>query len=229
MDGAAKADGEPTPASKLTLRSGKNFPEFRSSTIDVNGNPVYDPIGKPITQVEIDADLAEQEKPWRRPGADQSDYFNYGFDEFTWSTYCLRQKSMGDKLTEQRAENAQFEMMFGNPMGGMQSSMPTMPTMPSAPSGGMGGMPGMGAIPGLPDQQQFQRMMMQAMEEQGISDPSQLDFNSFMARLQGGTGMMPQQQNVPSGPASQQQGYGQGGQWGGQQQGYGRGGKGRRW
>ncbi|XP_044054998.1 pre-mRNA 3'-end-processing factor FIP1 isoform X3 [Siniperca chuatsi] len=28
------------------------------------------------------------EKPWRKAGADISDYFNYGFDEESWITYC---------------------------------------------------------------------------------------------------------------------------------------------
>lgn len=32
------------------------------------------------------------EKPWRKPGADITDYFNYGFNEDTWRAYCERQK-----------------------------------------------------------------------------------------------------------------------------------------
>lgn len=34
------------------------------------------------------------EKPWRKPGADITDYFNYGFNEDTWRSYCERQKRM---------------------------------------------------------------------------------------------------------------------------------------
>lgn len=30
----------------------------------------------------------------RKPGADISDYFNYGFNEETWFKYCERQKRM---------------------------------------------------------------------------------------------------------------------------------------
>ncbi|XP_058757705.1 FIP1[III]-like protein isoform X2 [Vicia villosa] len=30
-----------------------------------------------------------EEKPWRIPGADITDYFNFGFDENTWKQYCL--------------------------------------------------------------------------------------------------------------------------------------------
>lgn len=33
-----------------------------------------------------------EEKPWRKPGADITDYFNYGFNEETWRAYCERQK-----------------------------------------------------------------------------------------------------------------------------------------
>ncbi len=35
-----------------------------------------------------------EEKPWRKPGADITDYFNYGFNEDTWRAYCERQKQM---------------------------------------------------------------------------------------------------------------------------------------
>lgn len=33
-----------------------------------------------------------EDKPWRKPGADITDYFNYGFNEETWRSYCERQK-----------------------------------------------------------------------------------------------------------------------------------------
>lgn len=33
-----------------------------------------------------------EDKPWRKPGADITDYFNYGFNEDTWKAYCERQK-----------------------------------------------------------------------------------------------------------------------------------------
>lgn len=35
-----------------------------------------------------------EDKPWRKPGADITDYFNYGFNEDTWRAYCERQKRM---------------------------------------------------------------------------------------------------------------------------------------
>lgn len=46
-------------------------------TIDLDANPTLKD-GTPI----YDLDLATMEdKPWRKPGADVTDYFNYGFDE----------------------------------------------------------------------------------------------------------------------------------------------------
>jgi len=51
-----------------------------------------------------------EEKPWRKPGihppmgrglnvgADVTDYFNYGFDEFTWTAYCTKQKNLRNEF-----------------------------------------------------------------------------------------------------------------------------------
>ncbi|XP_035876538.1 pre-mRNA 3'-end-processing factor FIP1 isoform X16 [Phyllostomus hastatus] len=45
--------------------------------------------GVPLLEVDLDA---FEDKPWRKPGADLSDYFNYGFNEDTWKAYCEKQK-----------------------------------------------------------------------------------------------------------------------------------------
>lgn len=47
--------------------------------------------GVPAHEFSIDS---LDEKPWRKPGADITDYFNYGFNEDTWRAYCERQKQM---------------------------------------------------------------------------------------------------------------------------------------
>ncbi len=72
----------------------------------------------PIKGVDLDApgtineqptfeyDLAEvkdEDKPWRMPGADITDYFNYGFTEESWIQYCMKQKRL-------RAENSVFKV-----------------------------------------------------------------------------------------------------------------------
>lgn len=41
------------------------------------------------TVFDVDIDSLD-DKPWRRPGADITDYFNYGFDEISWKQYCRR-------------------------------------------------------------------------------------------------------------------------------------------
>uniref|UniRef100_UPI00358EC5AF uncharacterized protein n=2 Tax=Myxine glutinosa TaxID=7769 RepID=UPI00358EC5AF len=47
--------------------------------------------GLPVLEVNFDS---FDDKPWRKPGADVSDYFNYGFNEDTWKMYCGKQKSL---------------------------------------------------------------------------------------------------------------------------------------
>ncbi|TKR64988.1 hypothetical protein L596_025453 [Steinernema carpocapsae] len=57
--------------------------------VDLDGTPTIN--GQPI----YDLDLASMEdRPWRKPGADPNDYFNYGFNEETWNTYCERQRKL---------------------------------------------------------------------------------------------------------------------------------------
>lgn len=68
----------PTPGIKP---QGKfSIEEFESVGV-INGVPAH----------EYNVDGIE-DKPWRMPGADITDYFNYGFNEETWKAYCERQK-----------------------------------------------------------------------------------------------------------------------------------------
>ncbi|KAM6939957.1 pre-mRNA 3'-end-processing factor FIP1 [Xenentodon cancila] len=46
-----------------------------------------------VAVLEVDMESFE-EKPWRKPGADLSDYFNYGFNEDSWKAYCEKQKRL---------------------------------------------------------------------------------------------------------------------------------------
>ncbi|MES1914289.1 MAG: hypothetical protein MHM6MM_006380, partial [Cercozoa sp. M6MM] len=43
-------------------------------------------------------------RPWAAPGADPTDYFNYGFDEHTWRQYCLRQSQIRLHFLTQREQ-----------------------------------------------------------------------------------------------------------------------------
>ncbi|GIZ41481.1 hypothetical protein CKM354_000478400 [Cercospora kikuchii] len=102
-------------------KEGKDFPEVRTSQLDINQVPVWTN-GKPIVAVDIDADLAEHSKPWRLPGTDQTDYFNYGFDEYTWTQYSLRQQEMSGTIGQLKQEDASLKAMLG--VGGQQQSGP---------------------------------------------------------------------------------------------------------
>lgn len=51
----------------------------------INGIPAYD--------FDLET-LQSDEKPWRKPGADITDYFNYGFNEDTWQQYCEKQRRL---------------------------------------------------------------------------------------------------------------------------------------
>ncbi|KAH8728684.1 Fip1 motif-domain-containing protein, partial [Phaeosphaeriaceae sp. PMI808] len=193
---------------QLSAIPGTSFPALRTSTIDVNDNPVYPPQGKPLLQVDMDADLAEEQKIWRRPGEDQSDYFNYGFDEFTWETYRQRQMSMAGTIEQQKNDMVQMQQMMGGGMPGMPSMPGPGPVqnnapggVPTGPAGGVGGGGGAGSI----NEQQQMEMMFQQMVSQGM-DPSQMDFGSFMQMAGQGMG------GFPGGPGGQQGGFQQGNQ-----------------
>jgi pre-mRNA 3'-end-processing factor FIP1 len=64
-------------------------PSHPSINLDIPG--ILD--GHSILEVDISA-MAE--KPWRLPGADISDWFNYGFDEISWEAYCYRRRDLGE-------------------------------------------------------------------------------------------------------------------------------------
>ncbi|KAL1739016.1 Fip1 motif-domain-containing protein, partial [Schizophyllum fasciatum] len=133
----------------------------------------------------IDVDLAAlADKPWRRPGADISDWFNYGFDEISWEAYCYRRRDLGeladvlkanvlnfsgmpeDQLTQLPPEVRQMVMTGTNALmnnaaaaGGMMPNAGMMMDMGGMMDMGMGGMGGggMGGMGGMPmDHQQQQ-------------------------------------------------------------------------
>ncbi|WYZ44900.1 hypothetical protein EsH8_VIII_000216 [Colletotrichum jinshuiense] len=193
------------------------------STIDVHANPDYPPAGKPITAVNIDEDLSENEKPWRKPGTDISDYFNYGFDEFTWALYAAKQEAVRGEYNADAIAAGNKKMMedFGMMMmGGM--NMPGGGAAAGAAQAG--GMPGMSGMDGMPPEMQA---MMQQMMGQGM-DPSQMDPSTMSAMF---SGMQGQGANA-GGQGGQGQNFGQGfggnqGQYGGyDQQGMGGGNRG---
>uniref|UniRef100_A0A8B9KGF4 Pre-mRNA 3'-end-processing factor FIP1 n=1 Tax=Astyanax mexicanus TaxID=7994 RepID=A0A8B9KGF4_ASTMX len=76
----------------LNIKSGGSRPygagaKVKGVDLDAPGNIN----GVPVLEVEMES---FEEKPWRKPGADLSDYFNYGFNEETWKAYCEKQKRL---------------------------------------------------------------------------------------------------------------------------------------
>lgn len=142
--------------------------------IDINKVGEFE--GKPITSINLQ-DL--KEKPWRQPGADVSEYFNYGFDEFTWTAYCSKQ----DKLRSDF--NPQKVMMSMMPMG-MPPIMMGMPGFQMPPGGQMP------QIPQGPQQQQQQQPQVPPPPPQGLpSQPQQMSGNEKT---------MPLNPNLPKAP-----------------------------
>ncbi len=158
------------------------------------------------------ADFPEDDKPWRRPGTDMADYFNYGFDEFTWASYCLKQQTLRKEVTDSKKQMEDMQSFLSMPGG-----MPPVPGMPGPSGGAQPGMPPTGGPADMPPEMQ---QMMSQMMAQGI-DPSQMDPSGFFQMMQGGQGGAGDPtQNFGGGG----QGYGQQGNQ--QQMGYGFGGGG---
>ncbi|CAF4363944.1 unnamed protein product, partial [Adineta steineri] len=74
--------GVPIMASKLPTTRG----------IDLDAQGVIN--GKPTYEYDILNAYKDEEKPWKKPGADIVDYFNYGFTEEVWAQYCNRQRQL---------------------------------------------------------------------------------------------------------------------------------------
>jgi pre-mRNA 3'-end-processing factor FIP1 len=161
----------------------------------------------------------EHLKPWRLPGSDPSDYFNYGFDEYHWAMYVMKQNQMREAITEIKTEDATFKQTLASMgMGGMpsngtsgtQANAQSQPQQNAAQSSA--------APPGMPDFSSMDPMAMAQYLQQAGMDPTQMDFTQF-AQMMGGMAA------APTGGAAQQStgfgGQGQQGGFGGQGQGYG--------
>lgn len=59
------------------------------SALDLNAEGTFE--GEPVTSLDPEV---LKEKPWRQPGANLSDYFNYGFNEYTWVEYLNKQEKL---------------------------------------------------------------------------------------------------------------------------------------
>lgn len=215
----------PTAKPTTPQKPGSAYPAIHRSTIDVNGNPVHPATGKTILATDMDTDFPTDDKPWRRPGSDISDYFNYGFDEFTWVSYCLKQQEVRKEVGNQKKQMDDMQSFLGMGM----PPMPGAPAGPGPPAPPGGAPPAMGGMPGMPDMSpDVMQAVLGNMMAQGM-DPSTMDNMMFMQAAQaimgsqsgGGT----QGQPGFGGQGQGQMGYGGYDQRGG----YGGRGRGRRW
>ncbi|KAG9325032.1 hypothetical protein KVV02_001031 [Mortierella alpina] len=165
---------ESSAASKQTVVNIKaSAPTKPGSTTVTNANGTVDviPATKPggldinavgsidgVELFDVDLDGAE-DKPWRKPGADLTDYFNYGFNENIWRAYCQKQKMMRDNpFAGGKGFDIDPSMLMDLPDLGM--GMPPMPGMPPGMMPmGMPGMPGMPRMPGMPGMPGMPNMM----------------------------------------------------------------------
>ncbi|GME72168.1 unnamed protein product [Ambrosiozyma monospora] len=121
-----------------------------SAGLDINTVAQYEEI--PLTQLTL-SEL--KDKPWRLPGADLSDYFNYGFDEISWLAYCAKQDKLHSEFNPAKVMTELLNSGCQLPPT-LQSMMP--PGAGAAPGAGANGLPpfmmppiGMPFMPGMPN------------------------------------------------------------------------------
>ncbi|KAI8978939.1 Fip1 motif-domain-containing protein [Pilobolus umbonatus] len=129
------------PSSTPTANASSQPTNTKTAQGGINLEAVGEYNGQQITEVDLDS---VEDKPWRKPGADITDYFNYGFNENTWRSYCAKQKMLRDKKIMSDIDMGDFMSMgMMMPPNMMDGAMPM----------GMGGMPApmMGLPMGLPN------------------------------------------------------------------------------
>ncbi|XP_045075078.1 pre-mRNA 3'-end-processing factor FIP1-like [Coregonus clupeaformis] len=89
--------------------------------------------GVPVLEVDMES---FEEKPWRKPGADLSDYFNYGFNEDTWKAYCDKQKRlrMGLEVVNISSTTSKITVQQGRTGNEKEVSLPIHTSKPDFPS-----------------------------------------------------------------------------------------------
>lgn len=125
-------------------------------TVDLETVAQYE--GKDLYDADLDS---FEDRPWRKPGADITDYFNYGFNELTWKMYCQKQRRIRDEMAMQMRMNVLLLCIFiswynTNAFCSCQADFPDFNMFGEFPPP-FGGMmiPGQGGMPG-----KYQRMPM---------------------------------------------------------------------
>ncbi|KAJ1834714.1 cleavage polyadenylation factor subunit fip1 [Coemansia sp. RSA 2711] len=120
-DGANEIDGQERKGKGATDVQG--MLENNADHMDILSVPLLNG----LDMFTIDIDMLE-EKPWRQPGADITDYFNFGFSEEAWKLYCVKQQDLRAKFSMHKM--LPHMMMMANPamfpgmMGGGNNMYP---------------------------------------------------------------------------------------------------------
>lgn len=110
--------------------------------VDINAVGLLD--GQPIYDFDLNDNTGFggiEDRPWRKPGADITDYFNYGFDELTWRQYCAKQKSIREDWSLQK------KIQVVGSVGGMFEGGPISLPLSHIPSSVTQGNPAAGIPP----------------------------------------------------------------------------------
>ncbi|KIJ53592.1 hypothetical protein M422DRAFT_25436 [Sphaerobolus stellatus SS14] len=166
---------------------------------------------------EIDMD-ALAEKPWRRPGTDISDYFNYGFDEVSWEAYCYRRRDLGEMANHLKGVVTNFAGMPEDQIAALPpdvramvmtgatqlmsgGGMPGGPGMMGVGVGGPGGMMQDMGMMGMMNGGDVQAMQAAGMMQGGMSDGDVMGMQGMSQDGYQGAG--------PGGPSGPMMGMGQ--------------------
>ncbi|PRP87125.1 putative pre-mRNA polyadenylation factor FIP1 [Planoprotostelium fungivorum] len=98
-DSAKKGDGYKL--NFLTQKRGQPATTpTKSGEGQANSNPTLTGSLPPGVKSVLDTEMDNlEDKPWRKPGVDITDYFNYGFNEESWRNYVSKQVSMRAELS----------------------------------------------------------------------------------------------------------------------------------
>ncbi|CAG8626135.1 1982_t:CDS:2, partial [Acaulospora colombiana] len=160
--------------------------------IDLNREGLLD--GRSVYEVDI---AALENKAWRRPGADLSDWFNYGFDEISWEAYAARRRDLGEMAPILKANVLTFSGLSEEQIQSMPTDLRGMAMVGShlASTSMGGGGPNMmpNGVPGM-NQDMMMNMGMMGGMQGGMVPVGTGDMN------QGGQQMMGQGMNEGEGP-----------------------------
>ncbi|KAF8323805.1 hypothetical protein DL93DRAFT_2069827 [Clavulina sp. PMI_390] len=108
------------PESLDALEDNSSLPIPRASASSPHIDPTEAGTYSGTSIFDVDMQNLDQ-KGWRKPGADLSDWFNYGFDEISWEAYCVRKRDLAEMAADLKNNVLN---MAGMPEDMLQNSVP---------------------------------------------------------------------------------------------------------